>query len=320
MALSDYTSGSQQLTQAEIDRLKATQPNLYSWMQQSAPQTLQVQSPYYANPTTNNIGQNTGSGSTTSTGANSVTGPFGSFIPKSGAYPTIDMGGTTARQLFDTYAQKIGSTMPSLYDTFKNVQPTQIKGMDPRYYETQRAAMKDALRSEFFGPVGTLQQVASGESAAGRLGSGVGDVIIQETAMQPYANAMVDIDRNILSAQLEERSRVETFNAEQMGKYNEFKAGLMQADQTADLQLADIANRAAQMEYGTMTNQQVAQLESDMEIMRAAMDSYVKQYANYIDYLGAQNDYLRTLSGGQPIKETSYMGDVAGDMGFPWRT
>ena len=319
MALQDYNA-SNPYTQSELDRLKATQPNLYSWVMQNQQNALPVTQTSFVNANSGGYGQNSGTGGTAPTGSNSVTGPFGSFIPKSGIPPTFDAPDRTARQLFDTYAQKIGSTMPSLYDTFKNVQPTQIKGMDPRYYETQRAAMKDALRSEFFGPVGTLQQVASGESAAGRLGSGVGDVIIQETAMQPFANAMVDIDRNILSAQLEERSRVETFNAEQMGKYNEFKAGLMQADQTADLQLADIANRAAQMEYGTMTNQQVAQLESDMEIMRAAMDSYVKQYANYIDYLGAQNDYLRTLSGGQPIKETSYMGDVAGDMGFPWRT
>lgn len=172
-----------------------------------------------------------------------------------------------------------------------NIQP--IQGLDPAFFESQRSAMKDALREEFFGPLGTFQQQASNESAAGRLGSGVSSRILENTVTNPYAKAMVDIDRNIMQSQLQENARVETMNAQldqyktslQANGINLFSQNSQQAE-IAEAQINQardqLAGSLAMAERGLLSQEEMFQVTSQFQIMQAQFAMMEKAYNDLV--------------------------------------
>ena len=182
----------------------------------------------------------------------------------------------TTGQLFTSTYNRMPK-MPSIADEFAKSGPSQIKGLPGTYFDLRKAQLRDELERQFFGPVGQVQQVASQESAAGRLGSGVGKRIIEETAMRPFADASVNLERGIEELRLQEAGRVETYNADQLSKYNEVKSSLRYQDQGLQLQQMDLAERVAQADAGLASQQALAQLESDLRIWEASLTDLRKE-------------------------------------------
>ena len=182
------------------------------------------------------------------------------------------------------------SYTPLAKDFAAAYRPKEVKGLGPEFFDIQRQNIKEQLRQEVFGPTGQAQQVASGESAAGRLGSGVGKRILEETVGRPFAEKSIQIDRDILSAQLQESARVQQFNAEQSNQFTSLVANLEQADSSNALtaataratlsgQYSELAARLADAQAGRATQEQIARLDADTRIFITSQDTLIKANA-----------------------------------------
>jgi hypothetical protein len=176
----------------------------------------------------------------------------------------------SAYDLTKKYSDLFGAA-PDFTSQFANLTPAYATTKPEDYYTTLRDQLKDALRQEFFGPTGTLQQVASQESAAGRLGSGVGKRIIEESALKPFAMGSTNIDQNILQTQINERQQVEQFNSGQYNDYLNRMATLTQNQATLGVQMKQLAEQAAMADAGLLNQQAIAQLEANVRIWEAAV-------------------------------------------------
>jgi len=183
---------------------------------------------------------------------------------------------------------------PIAQDFAKAYAPSPIKGVGDEFFTSQREGLKEKLRQEFFGQTGTAQQSASNESASGRLGSGVGQRILEETVARPFMEASNQIDRGVMEGMLQERARVEGFNAEQYGKFTNLLATMQAADSsnaltaaTANAQLksqyTDLAGRLAAAKAdaaaGILSQEKIAQLDADTRTYIASMDVLAKDAA-----------------------------------------
>lgn len=212
--------------------------------------------------------------------------------------------------------------------------PKPVQGLSQDFFQSQREELKDQLRREFFGPVGVAQQAVSGESAAGRLGSGVGKRIIEETVTRPFIDASVKIDRALLQEQMKEMARVQEFNAEQANQFSNRVATLAAADSqnklvadraNAELQASfyDFASRLADAEAGRMTEMQLAQLDSDTRLYISAQDTYFRTQALEEEMrrnkANEQIELLRTLGQFKPesIEQRSLIESLTGGYGVP---
>lgn len=214
---------------------------------------------------------------------------------------------------------------------FASQAPKPIEGLGNDYYTAQREQMKEALRQEFFGPLGTVQQTASGESAAGRLGSGVGKQVIAESALRPFAQGSAAIDQNVLQAQLQEQAQVRQFNADQQSKFQGIMATLASADSSNALDAAK-ANASIRSDYnkllgtladaeaGRLSQEAIAQLDADVRLWEAASKERSATAANETDRLNAQINYLNSLGQYKPVSggpSGDVAGNLAGSFGVP---
>lgn len=178
----------------------------------------------------------------------------------------------------------------SLAETFAEVGPAQIAGRPAEFFQEQKEGLREQLRQEFFGPLGTAQQRASAEAAAGRLGSGVGQVVLEETVTRPFAQAFAQIERDVNLLQLEEQSRVEQFNAAQFNDYQNTLANLRSVDSanvleaeranaTIALQLDQLANQAAQAEAGLLSQEAMAEVEANLQVFETAVQDQQREAA-----------------------------------------
>jgi len=217
-------------------------------------------------------------------------------------------------------------TAPSATNQFtaQNPAPVPVTGLPDSYYSSQREGLKEALRQEFFGPLGTVQQVASGESAAGRLGSGVGKRVIEQAALLPFATGATQIDRNVMQAQAEEQTQLRQFNAQQQTQYRSVLATLMAADSSNALEaskaqatLKQDYNRLlatlADAEAGRLSQEAIAQLEADVRIYEAASKEHALSLGYDVDLINAQINYLNSIGQYKPVEGT-VGGDVAGNL------
>ncbi len=202
----------------------------------------------------------------------------------------------SAAQLYQQYSGLLGN-FTGVADQFAAVGPQSIQGLGQDYFNQQRDLLKERLRQDFFGPLGTLQQTASGESAAGRLGSGVGQRVLSEAALTPYARAQGEYDTQFANLFQQEQARVQEFNATQMNSFQDRLAQLRANDQGVQVQLQDLAMRSADAEAGRLSQQAIAQLESDLRVWEAATEAELKrrelllqEQRNAIDYIGTPID------------------------------
>lgn len=216
-----------------------------------------------------------------------------------GPRPTASVP-SSASQLFNQYRSLYGAA-PRVSDEFAAMQPQSISGLGEDYFNSQRDMLKERLRQDFFGPLGTLQQTASQESAAGRLGSGVGQQIISDAAITPYMRSQGELDTQFANLYQQERSRVDEFNAEQMNLYTDRLAQLRTQDQNVAIQLNDLAMQAADAQAGRLSQQAIAQLEADLRVWEAAVEDLQKQrefqleeQRNAIQYIGTPIDMNKT--------------------------
>lgn len=157
-------------------------------------------------------------------------------------------------------------------------EPTKISGLGQDYFNIQRKQLKDALREEFFGggTGGKFNEALAQESAAGRLGSGVGKAILQDIVADPYVRGLRNIDQQVDAAQLQELARVEEFNANQVAENNQFIANMAQVqagnqdaiaetNATLQAQLGQLSVQAALAEQGELTKVQLANLEARLK-------------------------------------------------------
>jgi ribosome-binding protein aMBF1 (putative translation factor) len=145
------------------------------------------------------------------------------------------------------------ATAPKVGALFANQKP--IQGLGSDYFNNMRTQMADNLRREYYGPLGTAQQMASQESAAGRLDSGVGQRVMEESVARPFASGLVDIETNILQKQMEEAARVETANQGQ----DQFRQQIL-----ANIYASDSANAMEAAKANTQLATRFSEIASDM--------------------------------------------------------
>lgn len=200
--------------------------------------------------------------------------------------------------------------------------PNTIQGLPDQYFDSQKSLLKEQLRDEFFGRNGQWDTGVSNESAAGRLGSGVGRQMLQKTVTEPFVKASTQIDSTIMQALMQERARVEGFNADQFNKYNALVSNALSVDSSNKLQ-ADTASANLQAEYvklsstladaeaGRLSQEGIAQLETNLRLFQSVLEDRrkadalaIEQEKNYMEDFrkeqANQIDYLRT-----PIKASS---------------
>lgn len=164
---------------------------------------------------------------------------------------------------------------------FANQKP--IQGLSNNYFQNMRTTMRDNLNKEMFGALGTAQDVASREGAAGRLDSGVGKRVLQNTVTDPYASGLVDIDTQIMQKQMEEAARVEGANTQQeqfrqqlmADIYKTDSANAMEASQ-ANMNLAakfsEIASDMAKYESGQISEQEMFNKKMEFDSIVAEIE------------------------------------------------
>jgi hypothetical protein len=189
---------------------------------------------------------------------------------------------------FDGYEyikDKIDVPAPVQYNPvanqFANQRPQQIQGLGQDFFQQERDRRRDDLRKEFFGPQGVLSQASYGESAAGRLGSGVGKRVLENTVSNPFAQAFTGIDRDVGQQQMQEQARVQELNSQIQNDYTKFLGNLSQTDSSNALN-ASIANK----EIETQINELAARMSTDWA--KNLNDYELKAYENYIDLLREQ--------------------------------
>lgn len=201
-----------------------------------------------------------------------------------GPAPTIQAPAPVAQSFAETYRP----------------QPVQRLGSD--FFSLQKQQLKDQLRQEFFGPLGTVQQVASQESAAGRLGSGVGKNIIQETAMRPFQQGVAQIDQQILSAAMEETVRANQIDSSNIAQFNSTVAQLISMDSTNQIesqkanaelqtQYTDLTARLADAKQGRLSAADIARLDSDTKLFIASMEAKDRATANAINFVNVAGQF-----------------------------
>lgn len=217
-----------------------------------------------------------------------------------------------ARETMGTTPQIKAPNVVGQTQQFTSQMP-RIEGLGGDYFQRAREARKEDLRREFFGPLGVAQQAASGESAGGRLGSGVGQRILEETVTRPYMEGLMDIDRDIMQREAEERARVETVQAQQ----EQFKMGALQqaalADSTNAVQSqiasANIANTMNQLasqlamgEAGLLSQEQMQDAQLKLNAMVSSLEANERANQMALEYTSmALNpsdwgaDYISTL-------------------------
>lgn len=230
---------------------------------------------------------------------------IGSLSPEAGA------GFSSATDFFDTIKSKFSApsliSRQSVFDKFSGLGvpqvglptgPQQISGLGNDFFNAERERRKESLREEFFGATGILQQKASEESGAGRLGSGVGRRILESTVTNPFAQAFTGIDRDVGQQQAQEAARVEEFNAQSLdtfadrtlkaqginvgaqGEMRDFLGRLAQTDSSDDVQAA-IANNEINFEIDQLISE-LSQAESgnlntfQIELIKAKIDKIFK--------------------------------------------
>lgn len=174
---------------------------------------------------------------------------------------------TQSRQTIGQPTQITVPDLPNVKETVSSLRP--ILGLGQEFYDSQREQMKDALRKEFFGPLGTAQQAASNESAAGRLGSGVGKRVLEETVSAPYAQGLIDIDREILQSQLQEDARIGEYSLEiaKTQSANQFEA--QQANANLAAKYDELAYQMATAQSSQEYNQAIMELQALQAIEEA---------------------------------------------------
>jgi hypothetical protein len=154
--------------------------------------------------------------------------------------------------------------------------PTMITGLSNDYFTNQRNQMVDQLRQEFFGPLGKVQATASGESAAGRLGSGVGKRVIQETAMRPFAEGMGKIGQDVVQAQMQEQARVDTQNANLMSSYRDQLQRAREFNATQDNTYNELSSKVNMAKAGLLNDYQIAELNAKIQAYIADEETATK--------------------------------------------
>lgn len=201
------------------------------------------------------------------------------------------------------------SATPSLAASFQQYAPQDVAGKGEDYYTSMRDQLKEALRREYFGPLGTVQQTVSGESAAGRLDSGVGKRIIEEAAIRPFNDSYLNIERQVFQMQAEEEAQLRQFNADQRNQFTGLLGTLSAKDSENEMQrniantqiamdMNKLAVTAAAAERGELGREALAQLESNLRVWEAGVNSYLKQLELAQQYQTDQQklaiEYLRT--------------------------
>jgi hypothetical protein len=171
--------------------------------------------------------------------------------------------------------------VPSIYELFASKQPQMITGLGESYFQAERDRRKNALREEFFGPTGVLNQRAYLESGQGRLGSGVGQRLLESTVTNPFTQRYTEIDNMVAQEQLQEQARVDQINTEISNSYNTFLGNLAASDSGNYLQ-AQIANN----EINLQLDELAAKLSSDWA---SQLNDYeLQSYESYLDLLAQQ--------------------------------
>ena len=172
-------------------------------------------------------------------------------------------------------------TTTSLYDQFKDKAPSKVLGLGQDYYTAEKDRRMSDLRNEFFGPMGVLNQAASGEAAAGRLGSGVGSRVLEATVTNPFAQAYTGIQRDVGQQYAQEQARVQELNATRQDEFQKTLATLAQTDsinaieataanQKIQYQYDELAAKLADAAAGNLNDWEIAQLE---QRIKAAWDA-----------------------------------------------
>lgn len=252
-----------------------------------------------------------------------------------GTTPVLDQGSNPNQARIDTMLSGIGEAptinyTPIAQEFAKAYKPRQIAAVDPAFFTSQRESLKEQLRREFFGQTGVAQKTASDESAAGRLGSGVGKRILEESVARPFMDTSAQIDRDSLQAQLAETARVQQFNAEQNNTFNSVVANLAQADSgnalqaataTATLrgQYAELKAKLQQAYDANWSDEQIAQLEADTRAYVAGLDFITKQRMQEEENRRGQLQYIQTMGQFKPQNDQTRAAadSVAQSYGIP---
>lgn len=204
-------------------------------------------------------------------------------------------------------ANSIGYT--SAADEYAKNKPTAITGLGSDYFQNLRTQRLESLRNEFFGDFGKFETGMYGESASGRLGSGVAKTLLQETVARPYTEQFGAIESDIYGQQQQEAARVETFNTEQMANYNSTLASLRAQDANVELQINELANTAALAEAGMLNDNEIAAYKLQLDSLNAALDDYrteqqIDQTERQITYPEGTDDAVSTQTMSVPAKNT----------------
>ena len=204
-------------------------------------------------------------------------------------------------QGFNQFRDQLGTPTfvraPELSSQFANFQapqvtvptgPQQIAGTPASFFESQKQQLTEQLRNEFFGGGGKFEGALANESAAGRLGSGVARRILQQTVTEPFAQAQVDIGRNVLQAQLQDQARVEQFNAQQAQQFAENRLAAEQFNAQERRAVTDRIARLAEVDSGNALKAQLANQSIQTEFNSLAERLATAQTAQEISILENQ--------------------------------
>lgn len=221
-------------------------------------------------------------------------------------------------------------TYEALYNEFKSAHPaptpfsytpqaqniqTQIAGMAPTpitpksqsYYDQQKEAIKNKIRQEFFGPLGTAQQVASSESAAGRLGSGVGQRVLEEAVTRPFTQEMGNIELGVNQQQADEAAALAQLNAQRLDAFNQQAINARLAAEQADTQGGLAASEFNQRALDSYNNLLMGLVNGEVNLSQQDKESMYQEFMMQLE-----KDKMGMELANQPVNWLNRMDELAG--------
>ena len=191
--------------------------------------------------------------------------------------PVSTTPGTGFQESFQDFQSRLALTKPSIVapaltaTQFEGYRPTAVTGRQKPSFELERESAKERLRNEFFGAGGQSEQALSKESAAGRLGSGVGGRIIRDTVASPFIEQAAQIDRDVFQSQLDEGARVEELNVKLQSDFNNTMSNLLAKD-SGNILAASQANAELMSGYDELASKLAnARSQSDIDLLESSL-------------------------------------------------
>lgn len=137
-------------------------------------------------------------------------------------------------ETWESIRSKFGAptlTYTPAYDSLaQNLKPKTVSYTPQTLFDNQKESIKNALRQEFFGPLGVAQGQASEMTNLGIGDSGVGKTFFQETVTRPFADSLAQAFSQVDNSQIADIQRINELNAQAENAYTSILAQAQMLD------------------------------------------------------------------------------------------